>query len=81
VDFPTAFAYPGHIPESSMPNQKKATLLSLVTVAMWSTVATAFKLALARLDVLQLLFFASLTSTLVLLAVLAVRGSFRCLGP
>ena len=63
-----------------MPNQKKATLLSLVTVAMWSTVATAFKLALARLDVLQLLFFASLTSTLVLLAVLAVRGQLSLLA-
>jgi drug/metabolite transporter (DMT)-like permease len=55
------------------PDQKKAMLLGLATVAMWSTVATAFKLALARLDPPQLVLFASLTSCLVLLIVLAAR--------
>lgn len=48
-------------------------LLGLATVAMWSTVATAFKLALARLDPPQLLLYASLTSCLVLGLVLAAR--------
>jgi drug/metabolite transporter (DMT)-like permease len=55
------------------PDQKKAMLLGLATVAMWSTVATAFKLALARLDPPQLVLYASLTSCLVLLVVLAAR--------
>ena len=62
------------------PDQKRASLFGLATVAMWSTVATAFKLALTRLDVYQLLFWASLTSALVLLAVLAVRGRLGLLG-
>ena len=60
-------------------DQKKAVLFGLATVAMWSTVATAFKLALARLDPVQLLFFASLTSCLVLGAVLTVRGDWPSL--
>ncbi len=57
-----------------MPDQKKATLYGLATVAMWSTVASAFKLSLAHLDPLQLLFYASLASCLVLAGVLAGRG-------
>lgn len=59
---------------SPPPDQKKALLYGLATVAMWSTVATAFKLGLARLSVGQLLFYASLTSCLVLGGVLAARG-------
>ena len=49
-----------------MTDQKKATRYGLATVAMWSTVASAFKLALAHLTPLQLLLYASLTSRLVL---------------
>jgi len=48
-------------------------------VAMWSTVATAFKLALARLDPPQLLLYASLTSCLILGLTLAARGELRLL--
>lgn len=61
-------------------DQKKALLLGLATVAMWSTVATAFKLALARLDPPQLVLFASLTSCLVLALVLAARRELWRLG-
>lgn len=57
-----------------MPDQKKALRYGLLTVAMWSTVASAFKLSLAALTPLQLLFFASLSSCLTLATVLAVRG-------
>ncbi|MFU2209628.1 DMT family transporter [Solidesulfovibrio sp. C21] len=57
-----------------MPDQKKATRYGLATVAMWSTVATAFKLSLAHLSPLQLLLYASLSSCLVLAATLAVQG-------
>jgi drug/metabolite transporter (DMT)-like permease len=57
-----------------MPDQKKATRYGLATVAMWATVASAFKLSLAHLAPLQLLLFASLASCLVLAGVLAVQG-------
>ncbi len=49
-----------------MPDQKKAYLFALLTVAIWSTVASAFKISLRYLDHVQLLFYSSLTSTLVL---------------
>lgn len=55
-------------------------LLGLTTVAMWSTVATAFKLALAHLDPPQLLLYANLTSCLVLGLVLAGRRELRRLA-
>ncbi len=57
-----------------MKDQKKAYVYGLTTVLMWSTVASAFKLSLASLSVIQLLFYASLSSTLVLALVLAAQG-------
>lgn len=57
-----------------MTDQKKATRYGLATVAMWATVAAAFKLSLAHLAPLQLLFYASLASCLVLALVLAATG-------
>ncbi|MFC6671408.1 DMT family transporter [Marinobacterium aestuariivivens] len=47
-------------------SQGRAMVLGLGAVLLWSTVATAFKLALAHLTPLQLLAIASLTSVLVL---------------
>ncbi|MEC7816873.1 MAG: EamA/RhaT family transporter, partial [Pseudomonadota bacterium] len=38
-----------------MTNQKQAMLYGLATVLLWSTVATAFKLALADLAPVQML--------------------------
>jgi drug/metabolite transporter (DMT)-like permease len=61
--------------------QSRALWLGLVAVGFWSTAATAFKIALAHLDIFQLLFYASLTSSVVLLPVLAWRGSLSQLGP
>jgi drug/metabolite transporter (DMT)-like permease len=49
-----------------MADQKRAYLYALSTVAIWSTVASAFKISLRYLDHVQLLFYSSLTSTLVL---------------
>ncbi|MEM0954207.1 MAG: DMT family transporter [Pseudomonadota bacterium] len=57
-----------------MPDSRRALLLGLSAVLLWSTVATAFKLALRQLDVFQLLFYASLSSAAVLTLVLALRG-------
>jgi hypothetical protein len=52
----------------------KAYGLALLTVLFWSTSATAFKLSLKYLDVSQLLFYASLVSTVVIAAILGVQG-------
>lgn len=47
-------------------NQKTATLFALLAIAMWSTVATAFKITLEYFSAMQMLFVASIASTLVL---------------
>ena len=62
-----------------MDRDRRALLLGLSAVFFWSTVATAFKLALRYLDVFQLLFLASLTSAILLTAVLAWRGQLSLL--
>ncbi len=43
----------------------------------WSTVASAFKLALRELDYIQLLFLASLSSTAILFIILLIRGNAK----
>ena len=53
---------------------KKEYLLGLLTVLLWSTSATAFKLTLGYMDPVQLLFYATLASTVVVWAILAVQG-------
>jgi drug/metabolite transporter (DMT)-like permease len=55
-------------------DQKKAYIFGLLTVLLWSTVATAFKLALAEMTPAQLLFWAALVSLAVLGGVLAAQG-------
>lgn len=57
-----------------MTNRNKALAYGLTTVLIWSTVATAFKIALQSLDPLQLLLCASGISVVVLFAVLAAQG-------
>jgi drug/metabolite transporter (DMT)-like permease len=52
--------------------QRRAYAYALTAVALWSTVASAFKLALRYQDPLDLLFFSSWTSVCVLLAVLVI---------
>lgn len=54
-------------------DQKKALAYALLTVLFWSTVATAFKVALRYLDIFQLVFYASLTSALILLVAVAIK--------
>jgi len=55
-------------------NQKKAYLFGLAAVCLWSTVATAFKLTLRHFGPEPMLFYASLTSVLVILIILAVQA-------
>ena len=59
------------------PQPRRALAFGLLAVLAWSTVATAFKLALRHLDHYQLLFLANLFSLLSLGVVLAVGGAWR----
>ncbi|MBT4519819.1 MAG: DMT family transporter, partial [Halieaceae bacterium] len=52
---------------------QKAYLFGLITVVLWSTIATALKLTLRHIDQYQMLFVATLTSTLFLGTVLAFQ--------
>jgi len=54
-------------------------LHALGAVALWSTVATAFKIALRHVSPLQLLCYSSLVSFLALLAILSAQGRLRTL--
>ncbi len=62
-------------------DQRRAYAFAAAAVLLWSTIPTAFKLSLARLDFIQLLFYSTLFSCLVLAGLLAVRGRLRrCLA-
>jgi drug/metabolite transporter (DMT)-like permease len=58
-------------------NQKKAYLYAALTVLLWSTVASAFKLTLRSLDFIQMLFLASAVSTAALFLILLVQGRWK----
>lgn len=61
-----------------MTNQSKAYIFAGIAIFFWSTVATAFKIALRHLDFVQLLFIATWTSFLVyLLTALFQKKSFK----
>jgi len=64
-----------------MVDQHKAYAFGITTVLFWSTVATAFKIALASLTVVQLIFYACVSSTLVLLSALVWQGRLSELLP
>lgn len=57
-----------------MKSTNKAFLFAGLAVFFWSTVATAFKIALRELDVIQLIFFASVVTVLVLFVLLLIQG-------
>ncbi len=55
-------------------NNLKSIFYALLAVFFWSTVATAFKLSLKGLSPVQLLFYASLTSTILLFFILFYKN-------
>jgi drug/metabolite transporter (DMT)-like permease len=59
--------------------QKKALLFALVAVFFWSTVATAFKIALREINFIQLIFIASGISVVILFFLLVVQGKLSLL--
>ena len=60
-----------------MKNQKQAMLYGLATVLLWSTVATAFKLALANLAPVQMLLVACSASIVVMAVALVIMGRWQ----
>lgn len=62
-----------------MSRTSKSYLFALLAIMFWSTAAVAFKIALKYMDFIQLLFFSSLTSFLVLLLILIVKKEFKAL--
>ncbi|MFV8570367.1 DMT family transporter [Marinobacter sp. SBS5] len=60
-----------------MKNQKQAMLFGLATVLLWSTVATAFKLALADLAPVQMLLVACTASIFVMASALVIMGRWQ----
>ena len=54
-------------------SDKKAYLFAIGAVFFWSTVATAFKLALREFDFIQLIFFTSVISVIILFFILTVQ--------
>ena len=61
----------------AMASQRKAYAFGLATVLLWSTVASAFKLTLREVDPVQLLFYSTLFSTVILGLILVFQGKFR----
>ena len=58
-------------------SERQAVLLALLAVALWSTVATGFKLGLRALEPVQLLFAGALVSTVFFWAVAGWLGRLR----
>ncbi|MCU7495614.1 MAG: EamA family transporter [Ignavibacteria bacterium] len=61
--------------------RRRSILYSVSAVLFWSTVATAFKLALEGLSYAQLLFYSSLSSTIVLFFILLLSGRKKRILP
>ncbi|MBA7501397.1 hypothetical protein ES705_09956 [subsurface metagenome] len=62
-----------------MANQKKAYLYAALVVLIWSTVASVFKISLRYLNYLQLLFYASFISLLILFIILIIQNKLSLL--
>jgi len=62
---------------SSFSNQNKAYLFAGIAIFFWSTVATAFKLALEHLEPIQLVFYSTLFSVIVLFFITLIQGKLN----
>jgi len=59
-----------------MKRNTKAYFYAMTSVLLWSTVASAFKITLRYTDVLTMLFYSSLTSTILFFAILLAKHKF-----
>lgn len=64
-----------------MKNQKTAVRYALLAVFLWSTTATAFKLSLVNLSIDELIFYAVLTSLVILPVIITVKKEWRYFNP
>lgn len=62
-----------------MPNQTKAYIFALISVMLWSTVASAFKISLRYLSPVELLFYAACFSCVVLFIALVLQKKLSLL--
>ncbi len=62
-----------------MTDQKRAYVYVAIVILLWSTVASAFKIALRYLDFSQLVFYAVVVSALTFFAILAQQGKLSLL--
>lgn len=62
-----------------MNNQRRAYIYAAITVLLWSTVATAFKIALRDLNNIEVLLIANLTSLVVFLGILIAGRKIKLL--
>jgi drug/metabolite transporter (DMT)-like permease len=62
-----------------MEKQRLAYLYAVTAVFFWSTVASAFKVSLRYLDFLQLLFFSTIASIVILFVILVVQNKLSLL--
>ena len=58
-------------------NQNKAYLFAAIAIFFWSTVATAFKLSLEHLEPIQLVFYSTIFSVLVLFIIVVFQGKLK----
>lgn len=59
--------------QNHVKNQRLSYINALIAVFLWSTVASVFKISLQTLSVAQLVFYAVLTSTIVLLIIVLIK--------
>ena len=64
---------------NSEKNQKQALIFAIAAVLLWSTVATAFKITLNYLTPIQMVFYASVVSTIALTVIAAAQGTLKLL--
>lgn len=57
-----------------MDRQKLAYIFAITAILFWSTVATAFKFALKNIDFIQLLFYSSIVTIIVLFVIIIAQG-------
>ena len=62
-----------------MKKQSQAYLLAIIAVLFWSTVASAFKISLRYLDFLQLQFYATLVSLVILFVIVSFQNKLSLL--
>ncbi len=69
-----------HILALQMKKQNKAYLFALSAVLLWSTVATAFKIALEQVDFIQLLLFSSGVASIILFFIILLERKLPLLA-